>query len=136
MASASKSLKTNTSWHEGRWDSTAAVEFQDRYRKPLGHPARIDRAAGWSGANHVPIRGFSRHPSRTSEGPTPARQPPRSLRHSTDSASTKRGLRKPRRLSPSTWASAMSWLASASLKSGFWRIRLLKFFGSFIPIAV
>jgi hypothetical protein len=50
MASASKALKKNTSWHGRRWDSTAAVEFQDRCRNLRGHPARIDRAAGRSGA--------------------------------------------------------------------------------------
>ena len=30
MASSSRVLKSNTFWHVRRWDSTAAVEFQDR----------------------------------------------------------------------------------------------------------
>ena len=88
MASSSKVLKRHTSWHVRRLDSTAAVEFQDRCRNLRGHPARIDRAAGRSGAITFdpggPGGGSGSEVSRLSApfehvqgGPTPARaQPP------------------------------------------------------------
>ena len=131
-----KELKNNTPWYRRRRDGTAAVEFQDRCRKTVW-PSSQDRSRrGLIGSQSRSYQGvlspLVAHLRGTDAGP-PALG---SLRHSSGSASTKLGFRKPRRLSPSIWASAMSWVASASLKSGFWCIRFLKFFGSFIPIAV
>jgi hypothetical protein len=88
ISSTGKPLKKGTSWHGKRRNSTRGGEFQDRYRNLRGHPARIDRAAGRSGAITFdpggPGGGSGSEVSRLSApfehvqgGPTPARaQPP------------------------------------------------------------